>query len=111
MLQEIKTIVKELANYDTLYLGEPIKIKVTPHSYAFFIHAIRVFPENQLYVMDYDIVDKEQWFEVTERDPKELIETLYQRLLFIQHEYNKPVLSLAEHMMPLVEKLRKKKRN
>jgi hypothetical protein len=82
MKAEIAKIVRDLAGSDYLYFDSPLMVKMNPHDHNnVTFWAVCASPDDRVFVMDAG----EQWYELEARE-QALINTLYQRVRFMEHK-------------------------
>jgi len=82
--KEIVEAVKGLVEYEALYFGSPLQLKLSPHSWPILIHAVQVSPADGIYLMD----GGEQWHPLERHDLNydKVLQSLYQRVKAIEKQ-------------------------
>lgn len=75
--------VKEWAGNDYLYFDDALKIKLSPHSAPVYVWGVCISPDDVLYIMD----NNQEWTAIDNDAPKEIIQSLYQRLVWMGAKY------------------------
>lgn len=87
LLNDCKTMLRDMAGDAPLYFETAVQVKLTPHSPAFAAWAVALAEDGTLQVMDAE----EQWhaFALEDRNAHLLLGSLYQRLRLLRLHYRK----------------------
>ncbi|GAB4092238.1 hypothetical protein [Flaviaesturariibacter terrae] len=87
LLNDCRTLLRELSGDAPLYFESAVQVKLTPHSPPFAAWAVGLSEDGTLQVMDAD----ERWhpFSAGDRNAALLLGSLYQRLRMLRLHYGK----------------------